>query len=110
MHLNSKLKWSANTDVQLQLGFYQTVVASVLFCAAVCWRTSLTGRNNRRLDKLAKKIGSVLRTTVKAQTGFELLAILHDAKHLLQHTLMGQSSPALGGPLSQQPLDCSVTY
>lgn len=40
--------------------FYQSVVSSVLFYAAVCWGGNMTDRNDRRLDKLVDKASLVL--------------------------------------------------
>lgn len=40
--------------------FYQSVVASVLFYAAVCWGGSIRHKDTRRMDKLDKKAGSVI--------------------------------------------------
>ncbi|MEJ4486873.1 DUF1891 domain-containing protein [Enterococcus faecium] len=80
--MDDKLDWSPNTDalyrkgqsrlfflrslrsfdvcVEIMTMFYQMVVASALFFAAVCWGGSLTDKNTKRLDKLVKKAGSVL--------------------------------------------------
>ena len=40
--------------------FYQSVVASVLFYAAVCWGGSIKHKDARRLDKLVKRAGTVI--------------------------------------------------
>ena len=79
VHLDNKLDWSLNTDTLYKKGqshlfflrklrslnicskmlqmFYQSVVASVLFYAAVCWGGSLGKKHAKRLDKLVKKCG-----------------------------------------------------
>ncbi|XP_066512309.1 NLR family CARD domain-containing protein 3-like [Hoplias malabaricus] len=82
LHLDNKLDWSANTEALYKKGqsrlcflrrlgsfnvcskllkmFYQTVVASVLFYAVVCWGGSIKKRDAGRLDRLVKKAGSVV--------------------------------------------------
>ena len=40
--------------------FYQSVVASAIFFAAVCWGSSIRASDTNRLDKTIKKAGSVL--------------------------------------------------
>ena len=82
VHLDNKLDWSANTDPIYKKGqsrlyflrrlrsfnvcskllgmFYQSVVASVLFYAVVCWGGSTKKRDAGRLDRLVRKAGSVV--------------------------------------------------
>ena len=77
VHLDHKLDWSANTDAVYKKGqsrlyflrrlrsfnicskllgmFYQSVVASVLFYAVVCWGGSTKKRDAGRLDRLVRK-------------------------------------------------------
>ncbi|KAI4897428.1 hypothetical protein NFI96_004653 [Prochilodus magdalenae] len=74
VHLDERLDWSVNTDIvykkaqsrlyflrrlgsfricqKLLLMFYQSVVASVLFYAVVCWGGSISKRDAGRLDRL----------------------------------------------------------
>ena len=40
--------------------FYQSVVASVLFFAVVCWGSSIGASDTNRLNKLIRKAGSVI--------------------------------------------------
>ncbi|KAI3359139.1 hypothetical protein L3Q82_002595 [Scortum barcoo] len=40
--------------------FYQSVVASAIFFAAVCWGSSIRASDTNRPDKIIKKAGSVL--------------------------------------------------
>jgi len=40
--------------------FYQSVVASAIVFAAVCWGSSIRASNINRLDKIIKKAGSAL--------------------------------------------------
>ncbi|KAI4873031.1 hypothetical protein NFI96_008738 [Prochilodus magdalenae] len=77
VHLDERLDWSVNTDIvykkaqsrlyflrrlgsfricqKLLLMFYQSVVASVLFYAVVCWGGSISKRDAGRLDRLIDK-------------------------------------------------------
>ncbi|XP_051811082.1 ATPase family AAA domain-containing protein 2-like isoform X2 [Acanthochromis polyacanthus] len=81
VHLDNKLDWSKNVDFIYKKGqsrlfclrrlrsldicskmlqmFYQSVVASVLFYAAVCWGGSIKNKDASHLNKLIKKAGSV---------------------------------------------------
>ena len=80
--MDNKLDWSANIDAIYKKGqsrlyflrrlrsfnvcskllrmFYQSVVASVLFYAVVCWGGSIKKRDAGRLDKLVRKAGAVV--------------------------------------------------
>lgn len=82
VHLNNKLDWSHNTDALYRKGqsrlyllrrlrsfgvqgallrtFYDSVVASVIFYSTVCWSSSLSTAERKRLDKLIRKASSVL--------------------------------------------------
>lgn len=40
--------------------FYQSIIASVIFFAAVCWGNNIRVKDRTRLDKLIKKLSSVL--------------------------------------------------
>ena len=82
VHLNKKLDWTTNTDVRYKKGqsrlhllrglrsvgvcrtllrtFYDSVVASALFYALVCWGGGRTDRDRRRNDKLVRRSGFVL--------------------------------------------------
>ncbi|KAG5276526.1 hypothetical protein AALO_G00106690 [Alosa alosa] len=82
LHLDNKLDWSANTDALYKKGqsrlyflrrlrsfnvcskllrmFYQSVVASVLFYAVVCWGGSTRKKDVGRIDRLVRKAGSVV--------------------------------------------------
>ena len=85
VHLNNKLDWSHNTDALYKKGqsrlhllrrlrslwvcrpllrtFYDTVVASVIFYAVVCWGCGFTERDRKRLNKLVGRAGSILEMT-----------------------------------------------
>ncbi|KAI4872192.1 hypothetical protein NFI96_031026 [Prochilodus magdalenae] len=51
VHLDERLDWICQ---KLLLMFYQSVVASVLFYAVVCWGGSISKRDAGRLDRLKK--------------------------------------------------------
>lgn len=82
VHFNNKLDWTNNTDALYKKGqsclhllrrlrsfrvcrallqtFYDTVVASVVLYAVVCWAGGSMDRDSKRLNKLVKRAGSVL--------------------------------------------------
>ena len=82
VHLNKNLDWTVNTQAVYKKGqsrlhllrrlrsfgvrdgllrtFYDSVVASAIFYGVVCWSSSITAAERKRLDKLVKKAGSVL--------------------------------------------------
>ncbi|KAJ0022335.1 hypothetical protein NQD34_009825 [Periophthalmus magnuspinnatus] len=82
VHLNNKLDWSHNTDALYRKGqsrlcllrrlrsfgvrgsllktFYGSVVASAILYGVVCWNSSITERERKKLDKVIKKSSSVL--------------------------------------------------
>ena len=125
VHLDSKLDWSVHTDAVYRKGqnrlfllrrlssfdvcgemlhmFYQSVVASTIFYAAVCWGGSATERDTRRLDKLIRKAGLVLGrcvdslgVMVERRMWTKLSDIMENTNHQLHHTLMKQSSSHSG--------------
>ena len=79
--------------------FYQSVVASVLFYAVVCWGGSTTKKDSSRLDKLTRRVGSVvgmkldsLVSVAEERTLNKLLAIMDNASHPLHTTITNQRS------------------
>ncbi|KAI4900366.1 hypothetical protein NFI96_031824 [Prochilodus magdalenae] len=82
VHLNNKLGWSVNTTAlhikgqsrlyllrrlrscgvqgALLRTFFHTVVASAIFYGVVCWGSSISTADRKRLDQLLKRAGSVL--------------------------------------------------
>nr|XP_019946005.1 PREDICTED: connective tissue growth factor-like [Paralichthys olivaceus] len=82
VHLNNKLDWTQNTHALYRKGqsrlyllrklrsfgvqgallrtFFDTVVASAIFSGVVCWSSSISTADRKRLDKLIKKASSVL--------------------------------------------------
>ena len=126
VHLDDKLDWSANTDALYKKGqsrlfflrrlrsfdvcgemlvmFYQSVMASILFYAAVCWGGNITQEDSNRLDKLVRKASSVvgraldpLGTVVERQRRRKFRSILGNPHHPLHHTLAGQASNRRSG-------------
>lgn len=45
--------------------FYQSVVASAIFSAVICWHSNNRASDTKRLNKLIKKAGSVLGTALE---------------------------------------------
>ena len=86
VQLDNKLDWTGNTDLLYKKGqsrlyflrrlssfgvcrtllnmFYQSVVASTVLYAVVCWGGNIKEGDSRRLNRLIKKAGSVLGTTL----------------------------------------------
>ena len=82
VHLNNKLDWTDNTHALYKKGqsrlhllrrlrsfgvcrallrtFYDSVMASAIFYAVVCWRGGSTDRDRSRLNKLIRRASSVL--------------------------------------------------
>lgn len=121
LQLDNKLDWTANIDTLHRKGqsrlyflrrlgsfniykkllqmFYQSVVASVLFYAVVCWGGSSKKRDTGRLDRLVRRAGSVvgteldsLVTVAERRTLDKLLSILDNTHHPLHDTFTRQRS------------------
>ncbi|KAK3545669.1 hypothetical protein QTP70_009563 [Hemibagrus guttatus] len=76
VHLNNRLDWLDNTDALYKKGqspwtrtrvnktllstFYDTVVASAILYAIVCWVGGSTEQDRKRLNKLVRRVSSVL--------------------------------------------------
>lgn len=119
--LDNKLDWSANTDAIYKKGqsrlyflrrlrsfnvcskllemFYQSVVASVLFYAVVCWGGSTKRKDAGRLERLVKKAGSVVGAELECTTSVadkrtltKLLTIMDNESHPLYSAIIGQRS------------------
>ena len=121
VHIDNKLDWSINSDAiykkglgrlfflrklrsfnvcnRLLLSFYQSVMASVIFYAVVCWGGNISKGDAAKVTKLIKKAGSVigiqldpldviLEKRVRAKTS----AILGDTTHPLYEVLSQQQS------------------
>uniref|UniRef100_A0A3B1JXG3 Reverse transcriptase domain-containing protein n=1 Tax=Astyanax mexicanus TaxID=7994 RepID=A0A3B1JXG3_ASTMX len=130
LQLDNKLDWSTNTDTLYRKGqsrlyflrrlrsfnickkllqmFYQSIVASILFYAVVCWGGNMKRRDASRLDKLVRRAGAVvgmeldsLVTIAERRTLDKLLSIMNNDSHPLHTTIMKQRSVFSGRLLSQ---------
>ena len=121
VHLNNKLDWSNNTEALYRKGqsrlhllrrlrsfgvsrallrtFYDTVVASAVFYAIVCWGGGSTDRDRKRLNKLVKRASSVLGCPLDSieevadrRMLAKLTSIMDNTSHPLHHTVENLSS------------------
>ncbi|XP_068566954.1 uncharacterized protein [Cebidichthys violaceus] len=119
--IDNRLSWKANINAVYKKGmsrlfflrklrsfnvcskmlemFYQSVVASALYFAVVCWGSSIGAGDTNRLNKLVKKAGSIigckldsLEQVVERRTLKKLSSILDNQDHPLHHLLQGQRS------------------
>ena len=131
VHLNNKLTWTTNTDALYKKGqsrlyllrrlrsfgvcratlktFYDTVVASALLYAVVCWCFSATEKDRSRLNRLVRRASSVLGTQLQTieEVGerrilAKLESIMDNASHPL-HDTVGALSSSFSGRLLQPP-------
>ncbi len=115
VHLDNKLNWKENTGVLLKkaqsrlfflrklrsfdlsprlLGvFYESILASVLFYAVLCWGGSIPIEDRNRINKLIKRAGSVigfspdkLEVIVEKRTRTKLKTVLFFEDHPLHNT------------------------
>uniref|UniRef100_A0A8C4SNG4 Reverse transcriptase domain-containing protein n=1 Tax=Erpetoichthys calabaricus TaxID=27687 RepID=A0A8C4SNG4_ERPCA len=134
VQLDDKLDWTANTDALCKKGqsrlyflrrlasfnicnkmlqmFYQTVVASALFYAVVCWGGSITKKDASLLDKLVRKAGSIVGMELNSLTSVaerralsRLLSIMENPLHPLNCVISRQKSSFSDRLLS---LSCST--
>ena len=75
--------------------FYQSVVASVLFYAVVCWEGSTKKWDAGRLKKLVRKAGSVVGAELECITSVsdkrtlgQLLTVMDNDCHPLYNTII----------------------
>ncbi|XP_058254652.1 uncharacterized protein LOC131359093 [Hemibagrus wyckioides] len=127
VQLDDKTDWTANTDALCRKGrlctsvqpalyflrrlasfnickkllqmFYQTVVASAFFYAAVCWGGSIKKKVASRLDKLVRKVSSIVGSeldsliSVAARRALSrLLSIMDKPLHPLYSVISRQRS------------------
>ena len=111
--LDNKLDWSTNTEAIYKKGlsqlyflrrlrsfnvckqmFYQSVVASTIFFAAVSWGAGIKAKDANRLNKLVRKAESVvgsklitLEEVVEDRMLAKLLAIMDNPSHPIHKTL-----------------------
>ncbi|TWW73670.1 hypothetical protein D4764_15G0010660 [Takifugu flavidus] len=116
VQLDNKLEWSTNTDAVYKKAmsrlyflrrlrsfsvcsrmlhmFYQSVLASTIFFAAVCWGAGIKAKDANRLNKLIKKAGSVvgcrldnLDEVVRDRMVLKLRTIMDSPSHPLHNTV-----------------------
>lgn len=116
VHIDDNLDWTLNTDALLKKGryrlfflrgrsfdvcremlvtFYQSVMSSVLFYAAVCWGGNIKKEDADRINKLVRKASSVvgqtldpLEAVVERQMRGRTLTIMANTSHPLQPALV----------------------
>ncbi|TWW64120.1 hypothetical protein D4764_03G0011280 [Takifugu flavidus] len=111
VQLDNKLEWSTNTDADYKKAmsrlyflrrlrsfsvcsrmlhmFYQSVMASTIFFAAVCWGTGIKAKDTNGLNKLIKKAGSVVGCNLA-----NLDEVVRDRMVLKLRTIMDRPPPA----------------
>ncbi|TWW69303.1 putative RNA-directed DNA polymerase from transposon BS [Takifugu flavidus] len=128
VQLNNNLDWTHNTDALVKRGnsrlfllrrlrsfgvqgpllrtFYDSVVGSAIFYGIVCWSSSITDRDRKRMDRLVRRANSVLGcpldSVVVVGNGrmmAKLSSMLNNTSHPLQDTLT-----ALGSSFSERLL------
>ncbi|TWW77449.1 hypothetical protein D4764_12G0008390 [Takifugu flavidus] len=116
VQLDNKLEWSTNTDAVYKKAmsrlyflrrlrsfsvcsrmlhmFYQSVMASTIFFAAVCWGAGIKAKDANRLNKLIKKAGSVvgcrlanLDEVVRDRMVLKRRTIMENPSHPLHNTV-----------------------
>lgn len=126
VHINNKLDWTHNTDALYRKGqssmfflsrlrsfgvcsgllktFYQSMVASALFFAVVCWWGGVKTGEVNRLNKFVRKARSVvgldldsLETVAERRVKDKICAILDNLSHPLHDELW-----LMGSSLSQR--------
>ena len=125
VHLNNKLNWTTHTDALYKKGqsrlhllgrlrsfgvcrpllrtFYDSVVASAIHYAVVCWGAGSTDRDRKRLNRLVRRAGSVLGRTLDSveevgqrRTLSKLSSIMKNQLHPLHMTVEELSSSFSG--------------
>ncbi|TWW55977.1 hypothetical protein D4764_09G0010270 [Takifugu flavidus] len=128
VHLNNNLDWTHNTDALVKKGnsrlfllrrlrsfgvqgpllrtFYDSVVGSAIFYGIVCWSSSITDRDRKRMDRLVRRASSVLGCPLDSvevvgngRMVAKLSSMLNNTSHPLQDTLT-----ALGSSFSERLL------
>ncbi|TWW59213.1 hypothetical protein D4764_06G0007430 [Takifugu flavidus] len=116
VQLDNKLEWSTNTDAVYKKAmsrlyflrrlrsfsvcsrmlhrFYQSVMASTIFFAVVCWGAGIKAKDANRLNKRIKKAGSVvgcklanLDEVVRDRMVLKLRTIMDSPSHPLHNTV-----------------------
>ncbi|TWW81279.1 hypothetical protein D4764_01G0010940 [Takifugu flavidus] len=128
VHLNNNLDWTHNTDALVKKGnsrlfllrrlrsfgvqgpllrtFYDSVLGSAIFYGIVCWSSSITDRDRKRMDRLVRRASSVLGCPLDSvevvgngRMMAKLSSMLNNTSHPLQDTLT-----ALGSSFSERLL------
>ena len=121
VHLDKDLNWKENTNAVVKKAqsrmfflrklrsfgvsrtlmniFYQSILASILFYAVVCWGNSITVDDRNRIKKLLKKAGSIigiapesLETTMGKRMEKKLDAIFNNNEHPLYGVMISLRS------------------
>lgn len=121
VHLNNKLDWTHNTMALYKRGqsrlyllrrlrsfgvqgallrtFFDTVVASAIFSGVVCWSSSISTADRKKLDKIIKKASSVLGCPLDSvqEVGdrrmmAKLSSLMDNDSHPMQDTITALSS------------------
>lgn len=116
VYIDNKLDWSKNSLVTYKKGqsrlyflrklrsfrvcntmlrmFYESVVASAIFYAVVCWGGSVKVADMKRFNKLIRKAGSVvgeeldnMETVAEKRTLCRLRSIMHNVDHPLHNVV-----------------------
>ncbi|XP_054872156.1 uncharacterized protein LOC111569300 [Amphiprion ocellaris] len=131
VHLNNKMDWTHNTEIlykkdqsglhllrrlrsfgvcrTLLRTFYDSVVASAIFYAVVCWGAGSTERDRKRLNRLVRRAGSVLDCSLDSieEVGerrmlAKLTSIMDNPSHPL-HDTVGSLSSSFSSRLRHPP-------
>ncbi|TWW61412.1 hypothetical protein D4764_04G0000580 [Takifugu flavidus] len=129
VHLNNNLDWTHNTDALVKKGnsrlfllrrlrsqgpllrtFYDSVVGSAIFYGTVCWSSSITDRDRKRMDRLVRRASSVLgcpldrdrrRTDRLVRRASSVLGCPLDRDRRRTDRLVRRASSVLGCPLDR---------
>ncbi|KAK0141058.1 hypothetical protein N1851_021940 [Merluccius polli] len=93
VHLNNKLDWTDNTHALYKKGqrLYDSVVASAIFYAVVCWRGGSTDRDRSKLNRLDCLLDSIEKVGERRMLA-KLTSILDNTSHPLRDTVWFLSS------------------
>nr|XP_054594642.1 RNA-directed DNA polymerase from mobile element jockey isoform X1 [Nothobranchius furzeri] len=125
VHLNNKLDWNHNSDALYRKGqsrlyllrrlrsfgvvgpllktFYDSVVASAIFYGVVCWGSSISAGDRKRLNRLIRRASSVLgcpldpvEVVSDRRMTAKLSSMLNNISHPIQVTLTAMNSSFSG--------------
>ena len=79
--------------------FFQSVVASAIYSAVVCWGSNISARDTNRINKLIRKAGTIVGQNLETFESVrdrrslnKLLSILDNPSHPLHDTLQSRQS------------------